>query len=153
MAERPNVTGDLLDFPRSTDAFRPALSDASGRPVDLPPPSLLAGTLTFLLTDIEGSTRRWEAHGPEMTAAVARHYEILDAAITGHGGVRPIEQGEGDSLVAAFAHASDAIRAALDGQRALSDELWPEDADITVRMALHTGEAQIGTGASTPARA
>ena len=105
------------------------------------PSALPAGTVTFLLTDIEGSTRAWAAHGAAMAEAVARHYELLDAAITRHGGVRPIEQGEGDSLVAAFARASDAVAAALEAQRALVEEHWPEGAPIVVRMALHTGEA------------
>ncbi|MGH9001557.1 MAG: ATP-binding protein, partial [Acidimicrobiia bacterium] len=106
-------------------------------------PSLLTGTVTFLLTDIEGSTRAWEAQGPRMAEAVARHYEILDVAVAGHGGVRPIEQGEGDSLVATFARASDAIAAALEAQQALTEEDWPEGAEIAIRMALHTGEAQL----------
>ncbi|MGH2578755.1 MAG: hypothetical protein ACRDG9_13565, partial [Actinomycetota bacterium] len=80
---------DLLRFrQRKTDA---SLASSTGvAPVPLP-----AGTVTFLLTDIEGSTRTWEDHGDEMAAAVVRHYEILDAAIAGHQGVRPVEQGEG----------------------------------------------------------
>jgi predicted ATPase/class 3 adenylate cyclase/DNA-binding NarL/FixJ family response regulator len=101
------------------------------------------GAVTFLLTDIEGSTERWESHREAMTTAVARHYEILDAAVTCRGGVRPVEQGEGDSMVAAFARASDALAAALDAQRALVAEGWPVGADLSVRMALHTGEAQL----------
>ncbi|HEY4410720.1 MAG TPA: LuxR C-terminal-related transcriptional regulator [Acidimicrobiia bacterium] len=99
--------------------------------------------MTFLLTDIEGSTIRWEEAGPQMAAAVARHYEILDAAIAAHGGQRPIEQGEGDSLVAAFDRPSAAVAAALDAQRALTEEDWPAGAGLAVRMALHTGEAQL----------
>ncbi len=105
--------------------------------------SLPVGTVTFLLTDIEGSTRRWEAAPTAMAAAVARHYEILDAAITGHRGVRPVEQGEGDSVVGAFARASDAVAAAVDAQCALSGEHWPDGATVRVRMALHTGEAEL----------
>ena len=106
-------------------------------------PSLPAGTVTFLLTDIEGSTRAWDQHGPGMAAAVARHYEILDAAVAAHGGVRPVEQGEGDSLVAAFDRPSDAVCAALAAQRALLDEAWSAGVTIAVQMALHTGEAPI----------
>jgi predicted ATPase/class 3 adenylate cyclase/DNA-binding CsgD family transcriptional regulator len=105
--------------------------------------SLPVGTVTFLLTDIEGSTRRWEATPNAMAAAVARHYEILDAAIKSHHGVRPIEQGEGDSVVGAFSRASDAVAAAVDAQRALTSERWPDDATLRVRMALHTGEAEL----------
>ena len=71
--------------------------------------SLPTGTVTFLLSDVEGSTRLWEADGDGAAAAIARHYELFDAAISLHGGVRPEEQGEGDSVVGAFALASDAL--------------------------------------------
>jgi class 3 adenylate cyclase len=81
---------------------------------------LPTGTVTFLLTDVEGSTQRWEAAPAAMTAAIARHYELLDQAIEGHGGVRPVEQGEGDSVVAAFSRASDAVAA-----RWRHSERWP----------------------------
>ena len=100
---------------------------------------LPAGTVTFLLTDVEGSSRLWEERPAAMGAAIARHYELLDDAIAAHGGVRPVEQGEGDSVVAAFARAGDAVRAAIDAQRALTAGLpW-----LRVRMAVHTGEAQL----------
>ncbi len=104
---------------------------------------LPAGTVTFMLTDVEGSTRLWESAPEAMSAAVARHYELLDAAIALHGGVRPLEQGEGDSVVAAFARASDAVAAALDVQRAFHSEGWPEGAFLRLRIALHTAEAQL----------
>ena len=107
--------------------------------------ALPVGTVTFLLTDVEGSTLAWQANGPAMGAAIARHYEILDAAVAAHGGVRPQEQGEGDSIVAAFGRASDALAAAGDAQRALAAEPWTDTlADpLRVRMAVHTGEAQM----------
>ncbi|MCA1842236.1 MAG: LuxR family transcriptional regulator, partial [Actinobacteria bacterium] len=117
------------------------LSDFRTRRAVLPEP-LPAGTVTFLLTDIESSTRTWESHAPAMADAVARHYEILDRAISAHGGVRPVEQGEGDSLVAVFPRATDAVAAAAEAQRALSTEPWPEGASLAVRIAIHTGEAQ-----------
>ena len=82
---------------------------------------LPAGTVTFLLTDVEGSSRLWEERPDDMGAAIARHYELLDEAIAAHGGVRPVEQGEGDSVVAAFARAGDAVAAALDAQRAAGE--------------------------------
>jgi predicted ATPase/class 3 adenylate cyclase len=104
------------------------------------PLPLPTGTVTFLLTDVEGSTRTWEANPDQMGPAIARHYELLDTAIGAHGGVRPIEQGEGDSAVAAFAKASDAAAAAVAAQRALSEELGDV---FRVRMALHTAEAQL----------
>jgi len=102
---------------------------------------LPVGTVTFLLTDVEGSTRLWEAVPQVMRAAIARHYEVLDEAISCHGGVRPVEQGEGDSVVAAFARASDAVAAATDVQRVFAREAWPAGAALRVRIALHTGEA------------
>ena len=105
--------------------------------------SLPTGTVTFLLTDIAGSTRAWEAEPEAMAEAVPRHYEILGNAVAGHGGVRPVEQGEGDSVVAAFERASDAVAAALDAQRALIVEPWPTAEPVQVRMAVHTGEAQL----------
>src|SRR5712671_2497118 len=83
------------------------------------------GTVTFLLSDVEGSTPMWEADRDAAASAIARHYELLDAAIVLHGGVRPLEQGEGDSVVAVFTRASDALATALDMQRALADEAWP----------------------------
>ncbi|MBV8993898.1 MAG: adenylate/guanylate cyclase domain-containing protein [Pseudonocardiales bacterium] len=62
---------------------------------------LPVGTATFMLTDIEGSIRLWDSIPHAMGGAVCRHYELLDEAITRHGGVRPLEQGEGDHVVAA----------------------------------------------------
>ena len=102
---------------------------------------LPTGTVTFLLTDVEGSTRLWEADRETAAAAMARHYELLDAAITLHGGTRPVEQGEGDSVVAVFRRASAALAAALDMQRAIADEVWPGERPLRIRMAVHTGEA------------
>jgi class 3 adenylate cyclase len=79
---------------------------------------LPTGTVMLLLADVESSTRLWESQPDEITAAIAR----LDAALTDllatHGGVRPVEQGEGDSFVLAFARASDAVACALALQRA-----------------------------------
>lgn len=105
--------------------------------------ALPAGTVTFLLTDIEESTRLWESHAEAMTQAVPAHYALLSDAVGRHGGVRPVEQGEGDSIVAAFSRASDALAAALDAQRALSSQAWPEGLKLRVRIALHTAEAQL----------
>jgi predicted ATPase/class 3 adenylate cyclase/DNA-binding CsgD family transcriptional regulator len=106
--------------------------------------SLPVGTVTFLLTDVEGSTRMWSSEPVEvMRAAIARHHDLLAEAVDRNGGVRPQEQGEGDSIVAAFARPSDALRAALDAQLALVREPWPTAKPVTVRMAIHTGEAQL----------
>ena len=101
------------------------------------------GTVAFLLTDVAGSTRLWEAEPEAMAVAMVRHYELLDAVISAHRGVRPEEQGEGDSVVAAFSRASDAVLAALDAQQALSAETWPTSRPLRIRMAVHAGEARL----------
>lgn len=103
--------------------------------------ALPVGTVTFLLTDIEASTRLWEDRAAEMGAVVARHYEILSEAIAGNGGVRPVEQGEGDSVVGAFTRPSDAVAAALEAQRVLLSEDFA--VPMRVRIAVHTGQAQL----------
>jgi hypothetical protein len=101
---------------------------------------LPVGTVTFMLTDVEGSTWLWECAHEAASAAVARHDELLDEAVALHGGVRPLEQDEGDGAVAAFTRASDALAAALDVQRAFHSEGWPEGASLKLRIALHTAE-------------
>jgi predicted ATPase/class 3 adenylate cyclase/DNA-binding CsgD family transcriptional regulator len=107
------------------------------------PFALPDGTVTFLLSDIEGSTRLWEAHAEEMAQAVPAHYALLCDAVGRHGGVRPVEQGEGDSIVAAFSRASDALAAALEAQLGLTTQAWPGGLQLRVRIALHTAEAQL----------
>jgi class 3 adenylate cyclase len=76
------------------------------------------GTVTLLLADVEGSTRLWETQPEQMTAALARLNKTVNVSVAAHEGVRPLEQGEGDSFVAAFARASDALACALALQRA-----------------------------------
>lgn len=104
---------------------------------------LPTGTVTFLLTDVEGSTKLWEERGDETATSIARHYALIDAAIALHGGVRPVEQGEGDSVVGAFSRASAAVAAALDIQRSFALEPWPDGGEVRVRTALHTGEIRL----------
>src|SRR5215212_8139843 len=101
---------------------------------------LPSGTVTFLFTDIEGSTARWERDRQAMAAAVERHVALLDAAIRAHGGVH--FKTVGDAVQAAFLTAPQAVAAALDAQRALLAEDWGEVGPLWVRMALHAGEAQ-----------
>jgi predicted ATPase/class 3 adenylate cyclase/DNA-binding CsgD family transcriptional regulator len=121
----------------------PLLLEAGVTEVEARAFAVPTGTVTFLLTDVEGSTRGWEAFPEAMTVSIARHYEILDAAISAHGGVRPVEQGEGDSVVGAFGRPSEALAAAMAAQQALAAEPWPDGGTLRVRMAVHTGEAQL----------
>ena len=94
---------------------------------------LPTGTVTLLLADVEGSTRLWETQPEAMKSAVERLDHTLSEAVAAHGGVRPVEQGEGDSFVIAFSRALDAIGCALDLQLA---QLAP----IKLRIGLHTGD-------------
>ena len=79
----------------------PVLDEATVDVVSLPF-ALPTGTVTFLLTDVEDSTGAWQRHPVSMSAAVARHDQIVVGAIAARSGARPVEQGEGDSVVAAF---------------------------------------------------
>ena len=108
-------------------------------------PQLPTGTVTFLYTDIEGSTRRWEAHPDAMHAALARHDALLRAAIETNGGA--VFRTAGDAFSAAFPAAPQALAAALAAQRALAAEPWPpETGALRVRMALHAGAPLLRDG-------
>ena len=106
-------------------------------PVELP-----AGTVTFLLTDIEGSTRLWETMPDAMELALKRHDRLLTEDIERHGGVVVRSRGEGDSFFAVFRSAVAAVEAAGACQLRLAHEAWPEGVALRVRMGLHTGEAR-----------
>ena len=97
------------------------------------------GTVTFLFTDVEGSTRLWQERPGAMAAALARHDEIMRAAITAHRGY--VFSTAGDAFAASFARPGDAVDAALEAQQGLAAEMWPSDVLILVRMGIHTGEA------------
>jgi class 3 adenylate cyclase len=97
---------------------------------------LPTGTVTLLLADVEGSTRLWEQQPEAMTVAIALLNRTVAELIATHDGVRPVEQGEGDSFVAAFTRASDAVACALALQRA---DLAP----IKLRIGIHAGEVQL----------
>src|SRR5579862_8413681 len=96
------------------------------------------GTVTFLFTDIEGSTRLWEEHPEAMQAALARHDALAGTIIARHEGVLVKHRGEGDSLFAVFPRPSDAVEAAVALQLALVAETWPTVTPLRVRVALHT---------------
>ncbi|HEX2026512.1 MAG TPA: adenylate/guanylate cyclase domain-containing protein [Nitriliruptorales bacterium] len=108
------------------------------QPLSRPPPS---GVVTFLFTDIEGSTRRWEEHPEAMEVAVARHDELLRSAIERHDGY--VFKTIGDAFCATFEDPLAAVLAAWGIQRALADEPWGVVAPIRVRAALHAGAAEI----------
>jgi class 3 adenylate cyclase len=103
-------------------------------------PDLPRGTVTFLFTDIEGSTALWERDQAAMAAAVERHLALLDAAIQAHGGIH--FKTVGDAVQSAFPTAPKALAAAVEGQRSLLSEDWGALGPLRVRMALHVGEAE-----------
>jgi predicted ATPase/class 3 adenylate cyclase len=104
--------------------------------------ALPTGTVTFLFTDIEGSTRLADEHPRAMLEAVARHDALAARIIGQHNGVLVKSRGEGDSLFAVFARATDAVTAAGTLQQAFVAEPWPEGIPLRVRIAVHTGEAE-----------
>jgi predicted ATPase/class 3 adenylate cyclase len=108
-------------------------------------PDLPSGTVSFLFTDIEGSTALWERDRDAMSIAVERHLALLDAAITAHDGVH--FKTVGDAVQAAFQTASAALAASIAGQQAILGESWPQEiGSLRVRMALHVGAAEPAAG-------
>src|ERR671920_1253843 len=104
-------------------------------------PSPPTGTVTFLFTDIEGSTKLWEHDAEAMQEALARHDEILHCVTEEQDGY--VFKTVGDAFCCAFSTATDALQASLEAQRALliTKEGWPEQTGpLRVRMALHAGE-------------
>ena len=118
----------------------------TGAPAGPGEAELPTGTVTFLLTDIEGSTRLWETVPEAMEVALERHNSVLTEVIGGHGGVVVTSRGEGDSFFAVFASAVSAVQAAGACQLRLGTEAWPAGAALRVRMGLHTGDAQVQQG-------
>jgi class 3 adenylate cyclase/streptogramin lyase len=105
------------------------------------------GAVTFLFTDIEGSTRLVKQLRDEYGAVLGDHQRLLRAAFTGHGGYEVDTQG--DSFFIAFSSAREALLAAVEGQLALLSHEWPEGVEIRVRMGLHTGQAVASDGRYT----
>jgi len=97
-------------------------------------PELPTGTVTFLFTDLEGSTRLWEEHPEAMKAALARHDAMLRDAVQARGG--RVVKTTGDGMHAVFATAPDAVAAAVDAQRQLTAEEWQIGEPLRVRMGL-----------------
>jgi predicted ATPase/class 3 adenylate cyclase len=102
--------------------------------------SLPLGTVTFLFSDLEGSTRLWEDRSHTMHSALARHDEILRTAVDRHGGA--VVKGTGDGIHAAFPTPEAALGAAIDAQRALATESWEGLDPLRVRMGVHVGSAE-----------
>src|SRR6266542_4471125 len=130
--------------PESASVLGPVIATVDGELPHLTGARLPEGTLTFCFTDIEGSTQLWEQHPQMMPAALARHDAILRQAVVAHSG--SVFKTVGDSIHAVFARAADALAAALAAQRALCAETWAISAPLRVRMALHTGAAEIRDG-------
>jgi predicted ATPase/class 3 adenylate cyclase len=102
-------------------------------------PEPASGTLTFLFTDVEGSTRLWERFPEAMKAALERHDRILQAAVAASSG--QVVKTTGDGMMAVFASSAAAVRACLTAQRGLAAEPWGPTGPLRVRMGLHAGEA------------
>jgi predicted ATPase/class 3 adenylate cyclase len=105
---------------------------------------LPSGTVTFLFSDVEGSTRLLTQLRGRYAEVLAEHQRLLRTAFDEHDG-REVHT-EGDAFFVAFARASDAIAAAASAQRALASQRWPEGVDVRVRMGVHTGEAEVRLG-------
>ena len=101
---------------------------------------LPSGTVTFLFSDVEGSTQLLERHGSAMGSALARHQELFEQIVERHGG--GIFETVGDAVYAAFGNAGAAAAAAVDAQRALADEDWGPIGRLAVRIAIHTGSVE-----------
>jgi class 3 adenylate cyclase len=99
---------------------------------------LPSGTVTFLFTDIEGSTALWEASPEAMSDALVGHNTILHAAVDGHEG--RVFSTAGDGMAAVFSRSADALATAIEAQSALLAVKWPTPSPVRVRMGLHTGE-------------
>jgi class 3 adenylate cyclase len=104
--------------------------------------TLPGGTVTFLFTDIEGSTRLLQELGDDYGRVVADHRRLLREVFQSTGGSEVDTQG--DAFFYSFSRARDAVRGAVEGQRALAGHEWPGGAQVRVRMGLHTGEPTIG---------
>ena len=102
--------------------------------------------LVLVLTDVEGSTRLWIDHPDVMADVMTRHHAIVHESVAQHGGWRPVDQGEGDAVFAAFDSASAAVAAVLDFQRALGEEAWPEGIRVRDRVGIHVGEVEVRDG-------
>jgi predicted ATPase/class 3 adenylate cyclase len=131
---------------RSPDTPRRSTAPVGEGSSRYPDRALPSGIVTFLFTDVEGSTRLWERLPDEAGRALTRHDQLIETIVAQHAGVLIRPRGEGDSRFAVFDHATDAVIAAVAIQQALAAEPWPTPTPLRVRMALHTGEADLREG-------
>ncbi|MGD1257908.1 BTAD domain-containing putative transcriptional regulator [Mycobacterium seoulense] len=108
--------------------------------------SSVTRAVTFLLTDIEGSTAAWEANAEAMAVALARHDELVEQVVTSRGGRLIKTRGEGDATFSVFERPSSAAAAAIELQEAVVSEPWALREPMRVRVALHTGEVELRDG-------
>src|SRR5690242_17047431 len=104
---------------------------------------LPVGTVTFMLTDVVSSTRLWQRYPEAMRRCMRRHDQLIEAIVADHDGILVRPRGEGDSRFVVFRRASDGVAAACGIQRGLRAESWEIPEWLAVRMALHTGEADL----------
>lgn len=109
-------------------------------------PELPEGVVTFLFTDVEGSTRMFEQAPDAMLEALRRHDEVIEAAVAAHGGIPVRPRGEGDSRFIVFTEATDAVVGAAEIQRRLAAQEWATPERLRVRVSLHTGSADLRWG-------
>jgi predicted ATPase/class 3 adenylate cyclase len=116
------------------------------RPPQEAPGELPTGVVTFLLTDIEGSTTLWEAEPEAMAASLELHDELIERGAEAHGGRLLKTKGEGDSTLSVFPRASDALACAAELRTSFGAVTWHGELELRVRIALHTGEAHERAG-------
>jgi YVTN family beta-propeller protein len=120
-------------------SLAPTIAAAQSEPAR---PGMPTGTVTFLFSDIEGSTQLVKQLGTAYSELLAEHQRIIRSAVAAHHG-REVDT-QGDSFFVAFRRAKDAVLAAVAAQRDLAAHAWLEGADVKVRMGLHTGEPEVG---------
>jgi predicted ATPase/class 3 adenylate cyclase len=119
----------------------PAVEDAAPPETDSATVELPTGVVTFVLTDIEGSSAVWEANPEGMAVALELHDELVARAAESGGGRLLKTKGEGDSTVTVFPRASDAVASTVELRDLLAGASWPRGVELRVRIAIHTGEA------------
>lgn len=142
------ISAHLLPGERLTRADRRLLGDLASHSAialgsALGDIVLPTGIVTFLMTDIEGSTRLWETDPAAMGVAIRRHDALVRTVVTDRGGALIKWRGEGDSTFSVFTDAAIAVAAAVALQQAIGAERWPTQRQIVIRAALHTGEAEL----------